>query len=293
MRRFEFVQGTSAKFWTADTEGNNFVVVFGRLGTPGQRKEKAFPTPEAAQRELDKKIAEKLREGYHEVATSSAAAPPTGAKGAAAASARLELPPRGRDGAITPERVKAAAEALAALQEARGRRSWALAWRARLARRALQAVAGIDPAGEPALAAPFDAVLARVIAPKAADRIPLGRAVELLYEVDAAAFARTVQQTWKDPPAGHPAARAIAVLEAQLAALGDPELALRVGALLVDRQDRGAAADAGWTRRWKAISPHLEAHLVRGGGSLKGYLKGIDAAGDAHLARRVERMQGA
>ena len=33
-----------------------------RLGSEGQRKEKAFPTEEAARRELDKKIAEKLRE---------------------------------------------------------------------------------------------------------------------------------------------------------------------------------------------------------------------------------------
>jgi len=50
MRRFEFVEGTSAKFWMADVEGVNFIVVYGRLGTPGQRKEKAFPTEEGAQR---------------------------------------------------------------------------------------------------------------------------------------------------------------------------------------------------------------------------------------------------
>ncbi|WP_155798383.1 WGR domain-containing protein, partial [Sorangium cellulosum] len=67
MRRFEFVQGTSAKFWMADADDRTFIVVYGRLGTAGQRKEKAFPTAEAASRELEKKIAEKLREGYQEV----------------------------------------------------------------------------------------------------------------------------------------------------------------------------------------------------------------------------------
>ncbi|MCC6553794.1 MAG: WGR domain-containing protein, partial [Polyangiaceae bacterium] len=200
MRRFEFVQGTSAKFWSADVEGATFIVVYGRLGTPGQRKEKAFPSEDAARRELDKKIAEKLREGYHEV--SAAASAPTGAKGAAAASARLELPPRGRTGQITAARVAAATDALKALDAARGRRSWALAWRTRIARRALEAIAGVDPASDPALAAAFDAVMARVVAARSADRLPLGRALELLWSVDAAAFARALGETWSTPPPG-------------------------------------------------------------------------------------------
>src|SRR5688572_29295010 len=118
MRRFEFVEGTSAKFWMAGVEGSNFVVVYGRLGTSGQRKEKAFPSEDAAARELEKKIAEKLREGYCEVSAAGApgaAAPPPGAKGAAAASVKLDLPPRGTPGEPTPERIKAATDALAAL----------------------------------------------------------------------------------------------------------------------------------------------------------------------------------
>ena len=99
MRRFEFVEGTSAKFWMASVEGATFIVVYGRLGTDGQRKEKAFPSEDAARRELEKKINEKLREGYHEVAAGAAgAAPPSSggpkAKGAAAAAPRLALPPR-------------------------------------------------------------------------------------------------------------------------------------------------------------------------------------------------------
>ena len=48
MRRFEFVGGTSAKFWMAEVVGKTFSIVFGRLGTDGQRKDKDFATPEAA-----------------------------------------------------------------------------------------------------------------------------------------------------------------------------------------------------------------------------------------------------
>jgi predicted DNA-binding WGR domain protein len=301
MRRFEFVEGTSAKFWSADVEGNNFIIVFGRLGTPGQRKEKAFPTEDAAKRELEKKIAEKLREGYSEVsAAGAAAAPPAGAKGAAAASAKLALPPRrrGKEATTTTptktssESVKAAAQALTALAEARVKRSWALSRRARIARRALAAVAGIDPTKDAALKSAWDTVMARVVAPNAKDRLPLTRALELLYEVDAAAFARAVRDTWKPAAGASPAAKAIAILDKQLDELDDPELALRVGSLLVDRPDRGSAAstEAGWKQRWKAVSPHLEAYLVKKGATLKTYLRGIDTAGDPVIARRIARM---
>jgi predicted DNA-binding WGR domain protein len=290
MRRFEFVQGTSAKFWMTDVEGSTFVVVYGRLGTPGQRKEKGFPSPEAARREMEKKIAEKVREGYHEVAAAAGAAP-AGAKGAAAASARLELPARLAKREATPERIQAAKEGLSALDKARGRRSWALAMRVRAARRALEGIAGFDPGGDAGLQQALDAVMERVIAPRATDRLPLSRAMELLQQLDSAAFARAVQESWKDAPSGTPAARAIGVLRKQLAELGEPELALRLAGLLVDRGAPGSTA--GWTRRWKALSPHLEAFLIRGGGSLKKYLQAIDTGGDPQIARRVEGMRAA
>lgn len=35
-RRFEYVGGSSAKYWTVQTEGCNVIVRFGRIGTPGQ-----------------------------------------------------------------------------------------------------------------------------------------------------------------------------------------------------------------------------------------------------------------
>src|SRR5262249_36555896 len=40
VRRFELVEGKSAKFWQADVSGTIFIVEFGRLGTAGQRNEK-------------------------------------------------------------------------------------------------------------------------------------------------------------------------------------------------------------------------------------------------------------
>lgn len=296
MRRFEFVEGTSAKFWMAGVEGSNFVVVYGRLGTSGQRKEKAFPSEDAAERELEKKIAEKLREGYSEVSAAGAAgaaAPPPGAKGAAAASAKLDLPPRSAPREPTPERIKAAADALAALKEARAKKSWVTGRRAKIARRALASIAGFDPSKNAALKSSLDAVLARVIDPRKSERLSLVHAMELLYELDSAAFVRAVRETWKGPAAAaSPAGKAIAILDKQLDELDDPELGLRVGALLVDRPDRGSMSnEAGWKQRWKALSPHLEAYLVRKGSSLKTYLRGIDTAGDAHVARRIAKMQ--
>jgi predicted DNA-binding WGR domain protein len=35
VRRFEFVEGKSAKFWQAEAVGATFIVEFGRLGTKG------------------------------------------------------------------------------------------------------------------------------------------------------------------------------------------------------------------------------------------------------------------
>ncbi|WP_437977395.1 WGR domain-containing protein [Sorangium sp. So ce295] len=300
MRRFEFVQGTSAKFWMADVDDTTFIVVYGRLGTAGQRKEKAFPTAEAAQRECDKKIAEKLREGYQEVAAAGGGAPAGGAPAAPPGAAappqppKLDLPPRVQPGEATEARRKAAVHALAAVSAARGRRSWVLGRAVRRARRALESLGGLDPATDGALSAALDALLDRVVAPSARDRLPLVRAIELLSELDAAAFARAVRDTWKAPPATSPAAGALALLKRQLEELDDPELGLRLGALLVDRPHNGSmSAEAGWARRWKALSPHLEAHLAHRGRSLKDLLASIDAGGDPHVAERVARMRAA
>ncbi|HTN92714.1 MAG TPA: molybdenum metabolism regulator, partial [Sorangium sp.] len=158
----------------------------------------------------------------------------------------------------------------------------------------LEALGGLDPATDAALAAALDTLMARVVAPSAPDRLPLVRAIELLSELDAAAFARAVRDTWKAPPATSPAAGALAILKRQLEELGDPELGLRLGALLVDRPHHGSmSAEAGWALRWKALAPHLEAHLGRTGRSLRDYLASIDAGSDPHVAQRLQRMRAA
>lgn len=67
-RRFEFVEGGSAKFWQVACSGSEVTVVFGRLGTGGQTQVKAMASPQRAQQEMDKLVAEKLKKGYVEVA---------------------------------------------------------------------------------------------------------------------------------------------------------------------------------------------------------------------------------
>lgn len=307
MRRFEFVEGTSAKFWMAGVEGTTFTVVYGRLGTDGQRKEKVFPSEDAARKELDKKINEKLREGYHEVAAAGASAgPPSsggagsaaakGAKGAAAASPRLPLPPRltpvelrGEDGA---KRLAVAVAALERLREGllRKHRSYVVGMLARRARRALGAIAGADPSAHKDLGAAVDAVMAQVTAPSST-RLPLRLALPLLLELDASAFTRALSR-WQHAPAAPPA---VALFTAQLEALADPELTLRFCALLGARPDRDESPEAAWAHGWRALKPHLEAHLVAGGSTLKAHTTLLGtlppSSADRALSQRIQRLR--
>jgi len=68
MRRFEFKDLSSNKFWEVTLSDNTLTVRYGRVGSKGQEKSNTFPRPEFAQKEHDKLIAEKLRKGYKEVA---------------------------------------------------------------------------------------------------------------------------------------------------------------------------------------------------------------------------------
>jgi predicted DNA-binding WGR domain protein len=284
VRRFELVEGKSAKFWQADVSGPAFIVEFGRLGTAGQRKEKDFGDEEAARRELAKKIHEKLREGYQEVQTDGAAAAPKGAKGAEAASAKLDLPPRLVTAAGPPAEaaVRAATAALDGLAAAVGRRSFVTAHAARRARRSLRALGGVDPAGHPELAAALDRVLDGAVR-AGGPRLSVGRCLELLSELPTAAFERAMQR-WaaaKQTPSG------IGWLASEVAALGDPELAYRLGALLLDRPGRSSSSPTGWSRRLAALLPHLQAHLARDGSSPRKHLGAVDPGGDTFFAARV------
>ncbi|HOX42964.1 MAG TPA: WGR domain-containing protein [Myxococcota bacterium] len=75
MRRFEFSDGSSNKFWEIELDGKSFTVRYGRIGADGQTQEKSFPTPEKAKAEHDKLVREKLGKGYQEVGAGGAAVP--------------------------------------------------------------------------------------------------------------------------------------------------------------------------------------------------------------------------
>lgn len=286
MRRFEFVEGTSSKFWEPELNGSTFIVTFGRIGTAGQRKEKAFPDEASARREYEKKVAEKQREGYREVTagagdTAAPPPPPTPQK--------APLPRRVPRATPTPEAVKAAADALAALRARLGWRSWEVTSRARRARRALRALGGVDPAAHPELAGPFTALMERVVSPPKEGRLPLRHALSLLGAVDVAAFLRATE-VWRRAAA--PSAPVATVVSQQAASLGEPELALRLGMLLAERPGLGGAlSEDGWAKRWAELRPHVESHLTSAGGSLAAWVKGVDAGSDAHLARRLARLE--
>lgn len=72
MRRFELIEGTSSKFWEVDLSGTELTVRFGRIGTAGQSKTKAFDDAAAALKELHKLVKEKTGKGYAEGAALAA-----------------------------------------------------------------------------------------------------------------------------------------------------------------------------------------------------------------------------
>jgi DNA ligase-1 len=67
-RHFEFVEGSSGKFWEINQAGNDVTVRFGKIGTSGQTQTKSFDGAAAAQKHAEKLIGEKTRKGYVETA---------------------------------------------------------------------------------------------------------------------------------------------------------------------------------------------------------------------------------
>jgi predicted DNA-binding WGR domain protein len=65
-RYFEFVEGSSAKFWEIKLEGTSYTTRYGKIGTDGQVSMKEYDTEEKAEREYEKIIAEKTKKGYEE-----------------------------------------------------------------------------------------------------------------------------------------------------------------------------------------------------------------------------------
>lgn len=271
LRRFEFVGGSSAKFWEAGVEGASFVVTYGRLGTSGQRKAKAFATEAEAKRECDKKIAEKLREGYVEAGAAAPAAP--------AAPVGPVWPARRSKGEPSAEQVAEATRALGALGAALGGRSWVTARAARRAARAVRPLGALSPESDKAFTAALEGVLGRV---GARGGLALADAMALLGRLDARFFERALG-LWGS---GRPP-RTIGWLAGQAEALGGGEAALGVGLLATDR----GRHPLGLRRRREALFGPLDEHLKGRGSSVESWARSLDAGGDAALGRALGRLR--
>lgn len=66
VRRFEFQDGGSHKFWEISSAGNDVTVRYGKFGANGQTQTKSFPNEAAASKHRDKLISEKVAKGYVE-----------------------------------------------------------------------------------------------------------------------------------------------------------------------------------------------------------------------------------
>ncbi len=88
MRRFEYSDAKSDKFWEIAVDGNTYTVRYGRKGTDGQTNTKVFDSPEQAAKKAESAIKSKTKKGYVEV---EAEAAPT-SEGDALVAAILDTP---------------------------------------------------------------------------------------------------------------------------------------------------------------------------------------------------------
>lgn len=78
-RYFEFIGGTSRKFWEVEVDGVLLHRRWGRIGTNGQTQTATYGTPRVAMEEAGRLMAEKRSKGYVErpaSAPSSSSLPP-------------------------------------------------------------------------------------------------------------------------------------------------------------------------------------------------------------------------
>lgn len=71
MRRFEYKDARSYKFWEIEITDTHYTVRYGKVGTDGQTQTKAYPTAAKVAAEAEKKIREKTSKGYAEVASAA------------------------------------------------------------------------------------------------------------------------------------------------------------------------------------------------------------------------------
>ena len=115
MPRYEFIEGSSKKFWEIALEGTSFTTTYGRIGTEGQMSMKEYDSEAKAQTEYNKLINEKTKKGYELVdgagAAPKAAAPAPAAAAPAATKKAAVFDDEGDDEDDAPKPKKAAAAA--------------------------------------------------------------------------------------------------------------------------------------------------------------------------------------
>ena len=84
MRRFEFCEGLSNKFWEIEQAGSELHVSWGKIGTAGQKQTKSHADEGKASAAMDKLVREKTGKGYVETAGAAVALPPLPAAAPAA-----------------------------------------------------------------------------------------------------------------------------------------------------------------------------------------------------------------
>jgi DNA ligase-1 len=65
-RYFEFVKGTSSKFWEIVLKGKTVTTRYGKIGSAGRSTTKAFADAAAAKKFAQKIIGQKTKAGYAE-----------------------------------------------------------------------------------------------------------------------------------------------------------------------------------------------------------------------------------
>ncbi len=95
MRRFEYVKGSSSKFWEIEVQGKKVTTRWGRIGTVGQSKSATLGSPALATAATDKQIREKLAKRYTEA--KGAAKRAKSAKSAKSAKTAKSAKPPGED----------------------------------------------------------------------------------------------------------------------------------------------------------------------------------------------------
>lgn len=67
-RKLIYMDAKSSKFWNIEQKGSSHTVTYGRIGSSGQSSTKSFPTEDAARKDAEKLVKEKLGKGYVDAA---------------------------------------------------------------------------------------------------------------------------------------------------------------------------------------------------------------------------------